>query len=399
MVPNIQEDNPAECGKSSYPVACALTEIARGAGQDVYDNGQKNWYDSDLEYNTAVFSYSNDFGRLWNWSDPGGLNEVAKQFAKRKEELTLIVVWDGMPEITGDTHRIQENVTPYDWAMALSIALYRLVNENGAGYTLPKLRFLILDIYPSSSNGFAKSNFFVYQHVFPWIKVYRPGANGQSSYFQPVEDLVKVLVNRFPQNAPTLLSDAQISWQHMEPVVQAWERQFLGAGERHNVANWMAPMIMAEALSEDIQEAVQPGAPYRALRSLLKVLGLLKMGKTENGQQQPGAGAAESEAGEAAGSTEQERQKNCLTPVIKEKSGGIFEQRTNVEFLLIDDQYELGFHHIVAAVLFGKEYKPDTSSDNGKAKTQEWKAEVSDAGELREAAVVSHIADIQHRRI
>jgi len=57
-----------------------------------------------------------------------------------------------------------------------------------------------------------------------------------------------------------------------------------------------------------------------------------------------------------------------LEAIGLKEDGGPFGRRKDVRFLLVDDQYRLGFHHIVGHTIFGAHYQPD----NAREQTDSW---------------------------
>ena len=128
--------------------------------------------------NTAyeVFSYKNPchFRKLWglNSADDPAQDSITTQLkcwaeAYNGQELTVAIVWDGMPTDEGDLLNVSGFVSPHDWAMAASWSIY----ENCCLKNL-KLRILILNIVPSVSS-FASRSLFAFQNALPWIQDYR----------------------------------------------------------------------------------------------------------------------------------------------------------------------------------------------------------------------------------
>jgi len=158
-------------------VAGALLAVALAAGRRLPPGGVKAWL-TDSCADTCVFSYRRDFSALWGLDvedDEGGLGTVVEALAGR--ELMLVVVWDGQPEDASvDAVSVGQYVTPYEWAAALSLALYRRYAEAGADEQ-PRIRMLIVDITSSRMGaGFIQRSLFAFHNTFPWLQDYRPGA-------------------------------------------------------------------------------------------------------------------------------------------------------------------------------------------------------------------------------
>jgi len=372
------------------PVVHALSTIAQAAGRGVLANDQHENWCGRSDYDVAIFSYARDFESLWGLKDGmGGLNGIVNGLAaprQNQDELTILIVWDGMPDSDGETVAVGHYVTPYDWAMALSITLYR--HDWQQDVSPPQVQILILDLASNTvSDAFLQHSFFAFHNVVPWIQDYRPVAGGKG-------ELAEVVVNEVVDQAENEAKKCEtIAWlrqtihpdrrdlqrliddvlqpgcvmttfaddfdrkSDLEAVVDSWQQQFLRAGDHHAIANLTAPFILSAGLPDsvrpDIQAQIERGAlSRRALRQLLKVVGLLHI---------------DEEGGKPS---------NTL-PLLSQK-GGVFGRRKKVRFLLVDDQYHQGYHHVLASTLFGTNYR----STNVNIKQESWCSSTSNLGSL-----------------
>jgi hypothetical protein len=74
------------------------------------------------------------------------------------------------------TINVENYVTPFDWAFALSrvVAGDGFRGSEGAGGA-PHLRILIFDLKSQENSGaFASEVFPVVGHAMPWVRIYRP---------------------------------------------------------------------------------------------------------------------------------------------------------------------------------------------------------------------------------
>lgn len=362
-------------------VAAAIEAITKAGSRSVLAAERRTAWPKDADADVAVFSYERDFASLWGLDrEDGGLEGVAATLiASRKDkEYTLVVVWDGTPSLAGDVIAAGRYVTPYEWAAALTLALYR-TRQKDAAVLEPKLRFLILDLASHEiGQGFVQRSLYALQNLLPWIQDYHLIAAGPAFLAEDAMDpkdcdtyalLRQVLpparrdTQRFihdllrPACVLTTFADNLDRSALLENVVEAWRQQFLKAGDRHSVANLVAPFALAAGLPRKVSRAARElieadSVPRRALWILLQELGLLKRPPESIRTQ---------------------------TAAILGNGSGIFGRRIGVRVLLVDDQYRLGFQHIVGYALFGKHYKPT----EGRGDEASWKYAKEAEGELR----------------
>jgi hypothetical protein len=368
----------------SSVISTTLTTIARALGRSASDAAE-GWQEND-EADCTVFSYRRDFATLWGLGS-GGIAQIAQSLGKGRggkgSEHILVIVWDGVPdtEVIG----ISRYVTPYDWATALSLAIYR---EKSGG--APKLRFLILNLPSAPQDSFFQRNLFAFHNVVPWIQGYqvstrddigvpelalRDFGNPTDIAFmrqvvppsrQQVSDLLDDL--REPRRIVSTFADdddPKMRGQYLETLSEVWQQEFLKPGDRHKVGNLLGPLLLADGLGSELRNKVIDvikacSWSRQALVLLLNELGLIHL-----------AFNAKTEAGELRKPDQ----------IGLSRDGGVFGRRRNVRFLLVDDQFRLGYQHVLACMLFGTDYDPTKtrSSDN------DW----SYNGELAELTCVS----------
>lgn len=340
------------------PVVDALSAIAQAAGRNVLANDQHEYWCGKSDYDVAVFSYARDFEDLWGLKDGmGGLNGIVNGLVasrQNQDELTILIVWDGMPE-GGDTVAVGSYVTPYDWAVALSATLYRQQREKS--HVHPQLRVLILDIASHHvDTSFIQRSFFAFHNLFPWIQDYRPVAVGEddsadatlnklkdpleyallrqavSPKWSDVGRLVGDLVD--PDRVLTtfnLFDGVTQRGKDLETLIQAWQKDFMKAGTRHSIANFVGPLVMADGFSEPLRSTARNvvAKSSEGRLALIEVLRALQM------MAKP-----------------QDRGFSIDDPISPSKPF----QHGKLRILLIDDQHKEGFQHIVGFVLFGDKY-------------------------------------------
>jgi len=342
-------------------VADTLNAIASAAGRKTARCKGHGWYGT-ADVDTLVFSYRADFAALWGIGESnGGLDSVVQGLAGRA--LTLVIAWDGQPEDTAaDVVAVGRYVTPYEWAAALSLVLYRRYAENPECW--PKTRILIFDIashnFPAKDDLFVKRSLFAFHNAFPWIQDYRPVERADGNMVEAVivdgdpgayallrqaippeycgaECLIEDIAA--PQRVLTTFEDDNSHLDALEAFAESWRQQFLKAGSRHDVANLLGPMLLSRGLPAKVQETILTNAlPRLALHDLVVQIGLL--GEVPNQDDNAGIGLL--------------------------VDGGPFGRLNGVGFLLVDDQYRLGYQHILGHAIFDKAYHPNgaTISDN-----------------------------------
>lgn len=355
----------------SYPLTSVvekvLGEVYKGNTDVEVARGNFIEEQSSATKRFVVFSYLRDFGYLWGLHRDGGLKETVEKVITASyrqnpqpdecivNELTLIVVWDGMPVSDGSPMNIGGYVTPYDWAVMFSYWLFKSATES---QKKSHVRIFILDLKSHKySGGFGIKTLNVLHSQFPWIQIYRPvgketlmtaavdvadahvraalpvGCFGFDNFVSDIQDLKRTL--------STFHDDDDVKrLDYLETAIQLWTTNLIKPGDRHTVANMIGPLILANGFSikkqrDKIIKTITKGSPPRnALAQLVYATGLASpvLGQEE--------GRAEIE-------------------ILQAEKPGKLGRRNNLKFILIDDQYESGFHHILASLVFGSKYNPD----------------------------------------
>ena len=305
-----------------------------------------------------VFSYKDeaDFACLWGLDNPSkdSITERLKCWAKEFDgkELTVVIVYDGMPQSTEDAISVGDFVGPHDWALAASWSIYK----NPCLQNL-KLRILILDILDKSNNPSEES----FAKNLPWIQDYRVVGSTKSEMVETVvaiaEDLpwlrqalppgcrdmemfVKDLLD--PKRVLTTYPEGDLERSRdIELTKNLWSQNLLKAETRHSVANLVAPAILASGLpnafsQKALDQISQGSLMRRALISTLREVGFLETNLPNSPTNQEGK----------------------LKRYCKAR-GDVFGRLKNIRFVLVDDHFDRGYHHILGYTLFGKGYLPE----------------------------------------
>jgi hypothetical protein len=341
----------------------------------------------------VVLSYREDFEKLWNLDATGALSLIGWALSGDAEvPRTFVLVWDGMPPTEG-TINVADYVLPLDWAFALSSTLLKECQNRGIDRSvtseskgLPNVRILILDLESERHTGaFSYSALPAFGHAMPWIQVYHPIQSNRielAALFSDSNDHYTISLLRSAIRGGSLGVEALIEdlrnpdrvlslreafrerdrSKDIEALTNLFASSLLSAGNRHHVGNLLAPLLLAEALPKTqkvlVKKAIMEEFPLRtALRKLAGVVGL------EGEEPSPNSSLISSGQG-----------------IINEQRsyGDIFGKRTNIRFLLIDDQFPLGYNHLLASFLFGQSYHPELGSGN----TTEWRVTIEELGEL-----------------
>lgn len=328
-----------------------------------------------------VASYREHFHPLWARSAPTGSRSLGEWLlASRGTKERTIVVIDDRPAQPGP-HQIlvSDHVTPYDWAVAVSLWATAPLWAAQAGVgardalgevavldrdSIPVLRILLVTPEHSlATRSPSRLRFAAVAPCLPWIQGYGalgneekretmltalpdPGKDRESfSYLRPAvplgtfgfEDLIADLsdTNRI-NDLHSLAKDGQdYVVAALRAVASTWRADLVGPDVRHAVANYLAPLLLAEALPEgggrtlrsSVMKSIDASQPEReALRRLSGLVGL------------------------------------HATPLRSADvpKGGLLRRPLDLpffpeepNFLLIDDQFDLGYAGILGALLFG----------------------------------------------
>ena len=212
-------------------------------------------------------------------------------------ELTVVIVYDGMPQSTRDTISVGDFVGPYDWALAASWSIYK----NPCLQNL-KLRILILNVHPSGGSFSS----FAFQNALPWIQDYRVVSSDEEAMVtasmandsealawqrqalppesRDMEMFVKDLLD--PNRILTTYPEDDLERRDCIELTQnLWRQNLLKAGNRHSVANLVAPAILASGLpnapsnnfrEKALKKISEGSLMRRALISTLREVGFLE---------------------------------------------------------------------------------------------------------------------------
>lgn len=333
-----------------------------------------------------ITSYRHDFDYLWGFEASSGVTPRGWVAGTELDDQKIVlIIWDGMPhedEHDGREVGAANYVTPFDWAVTFT---YQIIAASGAtGQTpvlqpdarLPRLLIFILDLESHKhAASFACRKLQIVKAALPWLQVYRPVSSSNieelitaatlagDELLDGVGDLqsalraaaplgslgVQTLVEdlREPGRVLTLRDALQNPGrlEGLRELADLWRGGLTRAGDRHSVGNMLAPMLLAAGLPTDIRDAAQAdirdGCPARrALGELSVTLGL--------GTRDTAAPPVSSRG---------------LVKSLRDE-GDIFGRRKAINFLLVDDQYHLGYNHILAYLLWGRNYsKPPAPED------------------------------------
>lgn len=334
-----------------------------------------------LEKDCLVLSYHDDFESLWriNDDDQGGIIGWVNSGAENPR--TVVVVWDKIPTTNDTTINTADYVTPFDWALVCSRVILSIWAATFKGrvdsslHKLPRLRIIILDLNSQEHTGaFAYHAFMAVGHSLPWVQIYRPTQeerheldtlltidNAAIAQLRPaiapgslgiqtlLEDLLSYHLGAGEARVLSL-QDAQAERdrvQVVESLIGLWQSSLVRPGDRHHVGNLLAPMLLAKGLPKKLRARVEGSIlqsdPLRsALKVLVEVIGLEG----------------------ACGGGEASVEPSGLLHSLQTESD-IFDRRSNVNVLLVDDQFRLGYQHVLSTLLFGEQYDPAKATGTG----------------------------------
>jgi len=301
----------------------------------------------------AVFSYKEEFEQLWGldggaYKKEEGIGLILKDlnswsWAEKDKTLTIVIVWDGMPDSGPDSSSVHSFVGPYDWALALS---WRIYGFGGAKLDQIKLRVLIFDVRIEKG----RSSFAARLNLLPWIRSYQVDnmeafAEDLLKLSAPAEDLLKL-------SAPETTNGGYNRTRDDVGLTRdLWYQTLLKVEDRHSVANQLAPWFLAEGFfnikgiegfktekRKHLKKRIITQSSMRlALHSILRHSGFLE----ENEQLGMGNGDEESVLRDIVGP---EIKKICPEQVV-------FSRRKGVKFMLVDDHFDLGYEDVLKLLL------------------------------------------------
>jgi hypothetical protein len=339
-----------------------------------------------------VLSYEHDFDTIWDlYSEESG--NLRKWLCSPHGEVakTIILVWDGLPSPCKAIIDPAEYVTPYDWAIAFSYLAFSQRQKRRKQETTPnqtslsRFKILIVDLMferHTNTNGYRQLSAFGVS--LPWIQVYQPVAvsldeaafyakhlnrpaesdiinlNGNPTPLRPMLPpgffgVKKLLEDTLSPDTVVSVSPFTIHSDHLrdlESLVAFWKNSLTSPGMRHHISNLIAPIILADGFGSSLgskakKEVIGHDPVIRSIRTLTRAIGLTMEDRSEY----PGI-----ESG-----------------IIESMDGmpDVFNCFNNIDFLLIDDQFSLGYNHIFACLLFGSRY----SSVQAGPQQQAWECE------------------------
>jgi hypothetical protein len=256
-------------------------------------------------------------------------------------------------------------VTPFDWAVMFSCYLFRVANDSlNKDKPKPKVRLLILDLKSHEyGTSFGVKAFQALHGQFPWIQAYRPV--GKQSYkslamitsgdeFAHTRAAFPLDVFGLEHFIQDVLHTDRILFtfhefddvdrqNNLEIAVGLWGNYLVKPGDRHTVANLIGPLILAQGFSskqqrDRIVKAITEGSPLRnALAQLVYATGLASPVIVQGGS---------------------------LSGLLQAGKPGKLGRSNNLKFILIDDQYASGFHHVLTGLIFGDKYNPNEAPRN-----------------------------------
>jgi len=299
---------------------------------------KSKWYSPDWRtgHGLAVFSYKEEFERLWGLDDEayeeGGIGPILQglnDWAEKNENktLTIVIVWDGMPDSGPDSSSAHSFVGPYDWALALSWRIYGFGGANNENLRQIKLRVLIFDVRTEKGRSSFAARLIASRlnNLLPWIRGYQ--VNDMEKF---AEDLLKLSALETTNGGDDRTRD------DVGLTRDLWYRALLKVEDRHSVANQLAPWFLAEGFlnfiedeekKPSVNEIIGQSSVRRALHSILLHSGFLKENEEFDGDR-----------------VVQEIKKICPEQVV-------FERRRKVKFMLVDDHCNLGYDKVLELLL------------------------------------------------
>jgi hypothetical protein len=230
---------------------------------------------------------------------------------------SIIVVFDGVPKTEAQADSLiltAEYVTVYDWTVTW---LSGLIEE-------PRYRLIVFDI--TSGRLFASKLFAGLTGTFSWVRT-ECAKTGFKIFAALCDDATS------PRRADPDWRAAQ------EGLRDLWTSRLTRAGKRHEVSNLLAPFVLAYDLkardwpgASDVVARLECDLLRRALVTEVEAFGILQATKGRT--------------------TRLPRQTEFRIEQLAEADPfGRFARQ--VKFMLVDDQFNLGYREIVQCLLFG----------------------------------------------
>lgn len=334
-------------------LATVLESIYSGAGKVA--RKQPDTGDEEL----IILSYQDqqDFENLWKLPDKLEGDLLEWVLSGGESPRSIVLVWDGLPEAleVNINPDIVNFVTPVDWAVAFTKRIFD--NATSGSNTKPHLRIFILDLKSQEySNAFGCRQFTLVSSTMPWVQFYRPlqknsvdvdalcgdhlgakflaisrsaitaGNLGIESLFKDILDLGRIQSLREANEVRNRNYD-------IDSLMGLWRNNLTRPGERHTIGNLLAPILLVKGLHEDLQKKAESHSTLTTALDVLAQTAGLKMSRDAGGNSSEG----------------------LLQELQSE--GDVFGRRQKIKFLLIDDQFALGYQHILACLIFGTDYQ------------------------------------------
>ena len=331
--------------------------VSRAAGNTLdlfHDEGEIGRGRTEELSSCHVFSYREDFDYLWGIG--GYENKSVVEDARASEqEVSIVLVNDGIPDspeqFAGPSLNVRDRITAYDWVVHFFLSVLD-------GDDAPGVRLFVLDSTPQASgDSFASQRLQSLLPLMPWVQVYR--------LFDDLTDLQSRLghfgvgfgnlaADMMGGDVDPLSSVDEDTSDNAETLIrETWVNNLTRPEGRHDVSNLVAPLVLAEGLGR-ATDIIQNDSRRTALAKLLRTLGVLK-------DQSDGEGQVQSP---------------LETEMVE---NNIFGQFDHVRFLLLDDQAALGYHDILASLLFGDNAVQEEVEREGECKS----VSSDDSGSLR----------------
>jgi hypothetical protein len=295
------------------------------------DEGEVGRGETDELSPCHVFSYREDFDYLWGIGDQED-QSVVENARDSEQEVSIVLVNDGVPDSSGQFEgpslNVRDRITAYDWIVHFFLSV---VDEDKT----PNARLFVLDVTPQETDdSFAAQRLPSLLPLMPWVRVYRlfdDLTDLQSRFGHFGVGFGQLASEVLGSDVPALASVDESTSETAEGLIrEAWVNNLTRTEGRHDVSNLVAPLVLAEGLGRK-EEVVESDAQRAALSRLLQTLGVL----------------------EAQEDMDDQMSSPLVCPMVADN---IFGQFDHVRFLLVDDQASLGYHDVLASLLFGEEH-------------------------------------------
>ncbi|MDO8721466.1 MAG: hypothetical protein Q7J31_04470 [Syntrophales bacterium] len=243
--------------ENSSPVCSAIKEI-----RDLFDVSNKK----------AVYSYKSDedFKLLWQLLKPTlEIDELSK---------TFIIVWDSTPPRSGAYKEINVDkyLTPFDWAVGLTLSIYNATQKNTESVSWPDLRIFIIDL---NAGLYSDSVKFLDQFPkrtmknLPWVRIFSPG---NSDLYWTIEDFFSDFIDVHADPVPSManFNEQNIDLDILKNLWASFLTRPSASADRHAIANLVGPLLLTKGSNSDIH--------INALSCLMRSVGLLPESENED---------------------------------------------------------------------------------------------------------------------